>query len=79
MYRDPLPSELDSPVFTAIWDVIKSWDINVPNEYVGYCSATGNHVAAILDALKLVDYQNTSTNKPSAPVCSWCGKSGFRD
>ena len=68
MYRDPLPSELDSPVFTAIWDVIKSWDINVPNEYVGYCSATGNHVAAILDALKLVDYQNTSTNKPSAPV-----------
>lgn len=68
MYRNPLPSELNSPVFNAVWDVIKSWDINVPSEYEGYCGATGNHVAAIIDALKLVEEQNTPTNNEPANI-----------
>ena len=51
MYRDPKPEELETPEFKAIWNCIKSWDINVPSEYEGYCGATGNHVMAILDAL----------------------------
>jgi hypothetical protein len=42
---------LDDPKFGAIWQTIKSWDINVPGAYNGYCGATGNHVRAILDAL----------------------------
>jgi hypothetical protein len=42
---------LDDPRFNAIWGVIKTWDINVPQVYGGYCGATGNHVRAILDAL----------------------------
>ncbi len=54
-WRDPTPRELDDPMFNAIWDVIKSWDINVPHAYYGYCGATGNHVATILDAVAAVD------------------------
>ncbi len=38
--------------FDVIWNCIKTWDINVPGEYVGYCGAIGSHVRAILDALK---------------------------
>jgi hypothetical protein len=50
-YRDPNPEELKSPLFNAIWNEIKKWDINVSSEYSGYCGATGNHVCAILDAV----------------------------
>lgn len=39
------------PEFDAIWDEIKTWDINVPTEYVGYSGATGTHVHAILKAM----------------------------
>lgn len=50
-WPDPTPEMLSSPEFEAIWQVIKSWDINVPTAYSGYCGATGNHVRAILDGL----------------------------
>ena len=52
MYRDPKPEELKDPIFEAIWQAIKTWDINVPEEYDGYSGATGNHVCAILDAVR---------------------------
>lgn len=51
MYRDPEEWELALPLFNAIWNEIKSWDINVPDQYHGYCGATGNHVCAIMDAV----------------------------
>lgn len=47
----PTNEQMDSPEFEAIWQLIKSWDINVPSHYEGYCGATGSHVAAILNAL----------------------------
>lgn len=50
-WPDPTPEMLADPTFEAIWQAIKSWDINVPAAYSGYCGATGNHVRAILDAL----------------------------
>lgn len=50
-WLDPTPDMCDSPKFIKIWNCIKSWDINVPGAYTGYCGATGNHVRAILDAL----------------------------
>jgi hypothetical protein len=50
-WRDPEPHELETLWFNKIWEVIKDWDINVEGAYEGYCSATGNHVVAILDAL----------------------------
>lgn len=65
---DPLPSEypwvsprakdLVAKDFNAIWESIKSWDINVPEAYQGYCGATGNHVMHILFALGLRSIQD---------------------
>ena len=53
-WLDPTPEMLETPEFEAIWQCIKRWDINVPQAYAGYCGANGNHVRAILDALRTV-------------------------
>lgn len=50
-WKDPTPEDLERKDFNAVWDIIKSWDINVPGIYQGYCGASGNHVMAILNAL----------------------------
>ena len=50
-YQDPTPEIQADPLWKAIWDEIKTWDINVPTEYAGYCGATGNHVTAIYWAI----------------------------
>lgn len=50
-WPDPTPAMLETSEFNAVWRCIKSWGINVPHVYSGYCGATGNHVRAILDAL----------------------------
>jgi protein-disulfide isomerase len=49
----PSPSNemMDSDAFNAIWYVIKTWDINVPEFYDGYCGANGSHVKLIMDEL----------------------------
>jgi len=50
----PAPTEemLETAEFNAVWECIRTWDINVP-EVNGdlYSEATGNHVRAILEAL----------------------------
>ena len=51
---NPTKEELNSPQFEAIWNVIKHWDINVPDYYSGYMSGNGSHVKLILDELKVV-------------------------
>ncbi len=56
-FRDPLPEEIDTPEFNAVWDCIRRWDIGLPwdiHKSGGqlYSGATGNHVVAILDALR---------------------------
>jgi hypothetical protein len=48
----PTPEMLKDPLFKAIWQTIRTWDINVPEAYSGYCGATGNHVRAIMDAIE---------------------------
>ena len=53
-WKDPSKEMMESPEFNAVWNLIKYWDINVP-EIDGegvYKGATGNHVRAILDAIK---------------------------
>jgi hypothetical protein len=50
-WPDPSPEMLNDPTFNAIWDAIKTWDVNVPAVYDGYCGATGNHARAIFDAV----------------------------
>jgi len=49
---NPTPEDLASPEFQAIWSVIKSWDVNVPDYYEGYMGANGSHVKLILEALE---------------------------
>jgi len=51
-YQDPTEDDMRDPEFKAIWEEIKSWDINIPEEYNGYCGASGNHAMAIKNALK---------------------------
>jgi len=48
----PTKEEMDSDEFNAIWDIIKQWDINVPDYYNGYAGGNGSHVKLILDSLK---------------------------
>ena len=67
-WRSPTPEELTIPAFNAIWDVIKTWDINVPSEYRGYSGATGNHVCAILDTLKMRGLLRVIALKPHPGV-----------
>jgi hypothetical protein len=62
-YRDPTLKELADPLFERIWETIKTWDINVPEEYAGYTGATGNHVCAILDAVKQAAFVTGSDGK----------------
>ncbi|MDM9556027.1 hypothetical protein QU926_20655 [Pseudomonas asiatica] len=48
---NPTEADLSSPEFEAIWQVVKTWDINVSTHYEGYCSGNGSHVKMILDSL----------------------------
>jgi hypothetical protein len=48
----PTEADLKDPKFNAIWEVIKTWDVNVPAFYTGYSGATGSHVMLILEALR---------------------------
>ncbi len=59
-WPDPTKEMHDSPEFEAVWGVIKTWDINVPQvDGQLYSGATGNHVRAILDALGLPKKEKT--------------------
>lgn len=58
---DPTPEELANPQFAAIWQAIKSWDVNVPGAYGGYCGATGSHAAVILRAISKPAPDSTRT------------------
>jgi hypothetical protein len=50
---NPTPEQVkNDPAFQAIWQVIKTWDVNAPEYYFGYCGANGSHVALILNALQ---------------------------
>lgn len=49
--RGPTEKELNSHLFSAIWNVIKNWDIErTPGE--GYAGGTGSDVCEIMDAIK---------------------------
>lgn len=59
---NPSKEEVDSLQFNAIWDIIKTWDINVPEFYSGYCSGNGSHVKLILDSLKQANREEKLNN-----------------
>src|SRR5436309_964731 len=49
---NPTEEDVHDPLFETIWQVIKSWDVNVPEHYSGYCGANGSHVMLILNAIR---------------------------
>ena len=49
---NPADSDLADPLFEAIWQVTKRWDVNAPEYYIGYCGMNGSHVMLILNALR---------------------------
>lgn len=52
-YPDPTEEELKSPLFNAIWGVIKGWDISEDPQAMNpmRTSAMGNHAVAIMHAI----------------------------
>lgn len=63
----PNPSEADltDPLFNAIWEVTKTWDVNAPEYYDGYCGLNGSHVMIILNAIRaLLDKATPCGDKP---------------
>lgn len=69
-YQDPTPEMLNDPMWNAIWDEIKTWDIAVPGVHNGSPSgATGNHATAIYLAIrnKLTNDQPSSGLKYARP------------
>ena len=49
---NPTPAMLaNDPIWDAIYETIKDWDVNVPEYYNGYCGATGSHATLIYDAI----------------------------
>jgi hypothetical protein len=58
-YPDPTPEMLNDPMFDAIWNAIKGWDISRHNDGM-YSGPTGNDALHILDAIRHA--------QPAAPV-----------
>lgn len=49
---NPTSEQMETPEFKAVWNCVKSWDVNVPEFYNAYCGANGSHVMLILNALR---------------------------
>jgi hypothetical protein len=71
MLPSPTEQEINSPEFSAIWQLLKKWDISTHLDSNGkryYTGGNGSHVKMILDALKPVLRQNkidSILNEPS--------------
>lgn len=50
-HRDPSEAELRDPIFNAVWNAIKEWDICRDQSHL-YAGATGTDVCIILDAIE---------------------------
>lgn len=71
---NPTDADLADPQFEAIWQVIKSWDVNVPEFYQGYCGANGSHVMLILAALRAASETKGCTYPACDCAMAWTGK-----
>ena len=58
----PSPQEMKSELFNAIWNVIKTWDIKVPEYDDGYMGANGSHVKLLLNSI-IPSIRNTKINE----------------
>jgi hypothetical protein len=63
-YPEPTPAMLDNdPLFDAIWDAIKRWDISRHNDGM-YSGLTGNDVRHIYDAIKRIPTEPQTSIEP---------------
>ena len=69
---DPTPEMLMDPLFSAIWDLVKNWDVYIPTAYSGYMGATGNHVRAIFDVIAKVN-----AGQPRSVMQDWTHRLTF--
>lgn len=51
---NPSDTDLSDPLFNAIWEVTKTWDVNAPEYYEGYCGLNGSHVMIIINAIRAI-------------------------
>ena len=58
----PTDADLIDPMFLALWRVMKTWDVNVPEYYRGYCGVNGCHVMLVLNEIR----KHTSSGNPSS-------------
>lgn len=52
---NPTDADLADPLFEAIWQATKTWDVNAPEYYVGYCGMNGSHVMLIVNAIRAME------------------------
>lgn len=50
---NPTDFDMNDPIFNAIWEVVKHWDIRVPQYYNGITSGNGSHVMLILNEVRI--------------------------
>lgn len=60
---NPTPMDLVDPLFNIIWSATKTWDVNAPEFYDGYCGMNGSHVMLIVQAIRATP----ATNLPEQP------------
>ena len=75
---DPTEEDLQSPVFEAIWEVVKQWDIG---RFGVYSTGTGTDVKEIMEAVR--PFMNAALANLCCGVCGWplaklrCGVCGW--
>ena len=52
-FPNPTDSDLLDPLFSAIWNAVKYWDIRDSRYSYGYMSGNGSHVMIILNELRI--------------------------
>lgn len=67
-YPDPTDEDLESPLFEAVWEAIKMWDISRDPGRTGYSGATGSDVMYILEAIRKEIEKNYSWRKTINPL-----------
>jgi hypothetical protein len=64
--REPTEADLVDPLFGAVWQAIKGWDISRHNNGL-YAGPTGNDVCTILDAIRQLQAPAPAPEPTAAP------------
>lgn len=49
---NPSKEDINTELFNQIYNIIKDWDISIPEYYNGYTSGNGSHAKLIYDVVK---------------------------